>query len=442
MPRRRRPSSMNTIRRRLKIIVAFSAVSFPCFLRAAVVKSVSLAPALEMARSAPGFRAAVLEQIALVSSLSVQGGAVMTLSPIAPAPTLADPWRVEAARLVGALSAQPQVVALHRNELRAVLGDRGAGRLAEAAARLQTRAAGHPELVAQLENLRRGLDLNDTGAVQELIVRLNALFESLKSRPEVSSGGTVTACDPARNRKVRLDSWKPRPAEGDSAAAARQRALARVLKSVNADSRETLGRILDMNRVSAVYSSPNPSLTERAEARSLLTGIVEWAALEPGDSKRPVSAKAKMSMEAVWRGDMSPAVRHAREASVALVAHRTNLARIALSLKGMIQDTGPARGGVERREAQAARIARYYASINALLPRVRDEAKTSRFAQAYFSERLAARYPAYRLIGVNAWWGFALFGDPEGSQEAVLIGVNNEGVSRVQWGRIAELGWD
>lgn len=181
---------MDAIPRRLNVIRALSAVGLPGALRAAAVAPVSLAPALGMIQSVPAFRASVLSQISLVNSLSAQP--VLTLSSImAAASTPTDPWRAEAARFVGALVARPQVVASHQNELRAVIGNQGAKQMKEAATRFQAHAAGHPELFAQLKNLRSGLDLTDAGAVHELGARLNSMCEDSKSRPGVSSGGAV-----------------------------------------------------------------------------------------------------------------------------------------------------------------------------------------------------------------------------------------------------------
>lgn len=201
---------MNTIRRR-NILLALSTVCLAGFLRAAVVGRVSLLPALGMAQSVPAFRASVLSQIALVDSLSAQP--VPTLSMLSAAePTPADPWHAEAARLVGALVAQPQAVALHQDELRAALGGQGVERLAKAATRLTARAAERPELLAQLDRFRAGLNLDDAAAVQELGARLNSLFENSNSKPEGASGGVVAAADPAQARKKMPSAWGLQPA--------------------------------------------------------------------------------------------------------------------------------------------------------------------------------------------------------------------------------------
>ena len=51
-------------------------------LRAAVVEPVSLAPALGMVQSVPGFQASVMTQIQLAASLSGQPAATISLSPL------------------------------------------------------------------------------------------------------------------------------------------------------------------------------------------------------------------------------------------------------------------------------------------------------------------------------------------------------------------------
>lgn len=208
---------MKTVPRHLSIVLAFSIVCMSSSVLAAMVERVSLAPALGMVESVPAFRASVLSQISLVNSLSAQP--VPTLSLIVTAvPTPTDPWHAEAARLVGALVAQPQAIALHQNELRAALGDQGTDRLKEATTRLYAHASQHPGLTAQLEDLRQGLDLNDDDAVQGLGARLSALFENSKSRPRDAQGDAVAGASPTQKKMPA--SWELRPA-GRSRAAER-----------------------------------------------------------------------------------------------------------------------------------------------------------------------------------------------------------------------------
>lgn len=181
---------MNTIHRRFIFVLVFSVACLPNSLRAAVVKPVSLAPAFGMMASVPAFRASVLSQISLVTSLSAQP--IPTLTPLlTAAPTPVDPWQAEAARLVGALVASPQAVVLHQAELRAALGDAGSEQLLKASVSL--RAAEGPELLAQLKILRSGLDLDNAGSIQEFGSRLNAFFENSNSganKPESAAEGT------------------------------------------------------------------------------------------------------------------------------------------------------------------------------------------------------------------------------------------------------------
>ncbi|HXT02086.1 MAG TPA: hypothetical protein VN915_15525 [Elusimicrobiota bacterium] len=167
---------------RLGALLLLSAVSAG----AAFVDPVSLAPTLGLAQNVPAFRASMLAQVSLAGSLSSQMTPTLTplLSAAAAAPTAADPWRAESAKLVGALVAEPAAVAHFAPELRAAIGDQGVDQLQKAASRLQAKAAATPELGSQLRNLRSGLNLEDPAAVSELGSRLNALFENSKSRPE------------------------------------------------------------------------------------------------------------------------------------------------------------------------------------------------------------------------------------------------------------------
>ena len=151
--------------------------------RAAMVERVSLAPALGMVESAPAFKVSVLNQVQLANSLIA--APTPTLAPmLSAAPTAADPWRAESAKLVGALIARPAAVAAHQQELRAALGDQGVDNLLKVSSRVQARAAEHPELAAQLAQLKGGVDIENGASVQEMGARLNALFENSRYRPE------------------------------------------------------------------------------------------------------------------------------------------------------------------------------------------------------------------------------------------------------------------
>lgn len=164
-------------------------------LRAAVVEPVSLAPAIGMIQTAPGFQASVMGQIQLAASLSGQPAATINLTPLtaaiaAPA-TAADPWKPEAARLVTALVAQPQALSANRDALRAALGDQAYERMTKTASRFASKAANNPGLQEQLSGIRQGLDLKDPSAVQEFGARLNSVFENSKSRPEAPAAPAV-----------------------------------------------------------------------------------------------------------------------------------------------------------------------------------------------------------------------------------------------------------
>ena len=171
---------------RLALVVLLSGPA-----RAGFVESAPLSPIISLAGSSPGFRAAVLSQIQLVDTLSVQP--MPTLTPLlAAAPTAADPWAGHAASFVGALAAQPQVLAAHRRELSAAFGDSGLVLLEKASTRLAARRGGSPGLDAQLNGLTEGLDLGDAAAVSEFAARANSMFENSKpvsgQAPPVAAG--------------------------------------------------------------------------------------------------------------------------------------------------------------------------------------------------------------------------------------------------------------
>jgi hypothetical protein len=168
---------------------------------AAVFEAATLAPALDMAASAPAFRASVLSQIQVVSSLSAQP--TPSLVPIlSAAPTPADPYRAEAARFVGALAAQPAAVAEAAAPLRAAFGDQPIDQLQKAASRIQTKVAAHPELAGQLAGLREGLDLSNPAALQEYASRLNALFDNSRPAAPASEGSAVAVDGPSTHRPL------------------------------------------------------------------------------------------------------------------------------------------------------------------------------------------------------------------------------------------------
>ena len=144
---------------------------------AAGVVEMPLAGTIGLAQRVPAFRESMLAQIQLATSLSAQSAPSLTpLLTAAPSP--ADPWRAESGRLVAALAAQPQALAASQPQLRAALGDLGVDLLQKASARIQTSADTHPELRAQIDFLRRTMDLSDPAAGQDIAGRLNAIFEN------------------------------------------------------------------------------------------------------------------------------------------------------------------------------------------------------------------------------------------------------------------------
>ncbi len=167
----------------------------------AVVEPTVLAPALAMADVAPAFRASVVSQIQLVSALSA--APAPSLTPLlAAAPTAADPFRAESARLVGALAAQPEAVAAGAAPLRAAFGDQPVDQLLKAAARLQTGAAAHHELAAQLAGLRQGLDISNPSSIQDYTSRLNALFDNSRAASAAETGSAVSVEGPSTRRPL------------------------------------------------------------------------------------------------------------------------------------------------------------------------------------------------------------------------------------------------
>lgn len=151
---------------------------------AAVVGRPTLGPALGQVSSAPGFQASLLSQIQVAASLAGTPAHSLSLTPLtaaiaSPAPAT-DPWRPEAARLVTALISQPGAVSANKETLRLVLGEKGFTTLAQAAGRVQAKAAQNAGLQETLKTQAAALDLDDDDSVEQLGTRLNALFENSK----------------------------------------------------------------------------------------------------------------------------------------------------------------------------------------------------------------------------------------------------------------------
>lgn len=177
---------------------------------AAGVVAVPLTPALGLAQRVPAFRDSMLSQIQFATSLSAQSAP--TLTPLlSAAPSPVDPWRAESGRLVAALAAQPQALAVHEAQLRAVLGDHGVDLLLKSSARFQANAEHHPELRAQIDSLRRTLNLTDLAAGADISLRLNTIFEN--SALHALPGGPAIAIPegPARKPLVALGRSGERP---------------------------------------------------------------------------------------------------------------------------------------------------------------------------------------------------------------------------------------
>jgi hypothetical protein len=189
----------------LSRLFAFAFLLSVAPLRAAIVEPVSLAPAIGMIQSAPGFQASVMTQIQLAASLSGQPAASISLTPLtaaalAPAPA-ADPWRPEAARLVTALVAQPQALSFNKEGLRAALGDQAYERMTKTASRFASKAPANPALQEELAGIRKTLNLGDPATVADMGTRLNAVFENSKSRPEEAAPAPAVAADETHHKQ-------------------------------------------------------------------------------------------------------------------------------------------------------------------------------------------------------------------------------------------------
>lgn len=271
------------------LLAALSVVFFPGALRAATVETGALVPAAGMMRTVPAFRAAVLSNISLVSSLSVQSAPPLSAF-MSAAPTPSDPWHAEAARLVGALAAQPRVVAVHSKELAEALGAQSVDRLKAAAVNLERRAAKDSVLRAQLDGLRSRLDFEDADAAQGLSDRLNALFENAGSRDQGASRDVRASFDPSESTRMPAD-WKlkpaskeearakdrelPRPATPAGASRARSLWLGLPLLLSSGEAFAGFGQVSDIGLVDLV-----------PWVGVLLAGLSFWGALAAGKARR------------------------------------------------------------------------------------------------------------------------------------------------------------
>jgi hypothetical protein len=137
-----------------------------------------LTPALELALTNPQFRQSLITQIELAGALSVS--AAPSLTPmLTVTPTPDDPWRAQAAALVGAYVSQPAAAAAEQAQLRQVLGAASADGLRQAADIFARRRTADTGLDAQLRTLTADLDFTDAAAVQSFTSRLYDFARSL-----------------------------------------------------------------------------------------------------------------------------------------------------------------------------------------------------------------------------------------------------------------------
>ncbi|MDO8757614.1 MAG: hypothetical protein Q7J64_06360, partial [Elusimicrobiota bacterium] len=169
----------------------------------AAVVEVAFSPALWHAARVPAFRESMMSQIQLTTSLSAQPAP--TLTPLLTAtPSSADPWRAESGRIVAALVTQPQDLAATQAQLRAAIGDHGVDLLLKASARLHASAETRPELRAQMDGVRRILDLDNPQYGTELSGRLNSIFENSTIRATAENLPVADTGGPAKKPLVTL----------------------------------------------------------------------------------------------------------------------------------------------------------------------------------------------------------------------------------------------
>ncbi len=167
----------------------------------AAFETAPLAPALDLAATVPAFRASVISQIQLTSALSAQSAP--SLAPLlSAAPSASDPYRAQAAQLVGALAAQPEALSASADSLRAAFGDQPVDMLQKTAARLSAGAAAHPALAAQLTNLRQNLNLADPSAMSDFSARLNAVFDGARAAGAAAEAPAVSGVSPEHGRPL------------------------------------------------------------------------------------------------------------------------------------------------------------------------------------------------------------------------------------------------
>ncbi len=185
----------------LGLLLACASPALPA--AAAVVETARLAEALEAAGAVPAFQQALLSQIQLAGALSAQPHPDLApLAAPAAAPAAAsDPWRAQAARLVGACMAQPAAAAAVDGALRAALGDRAADDLHKAAGRFERGRANDPGLDAQLRGMTRSLDFSDPAALQAFTARL---YDGARAGPDAPAPPVAVPAGAPRRPLVTL----------------------------------------------------------------------------------------------------------------------------------------------------------------------------------------------------------------------------------------------
>jgi hypothetical protein len=183
------------------------------------------------------------------------------------------------------------------------------GRPAEARKQLKTAAA----------TLRlAGRDASDVSAA--------SAFEALAQTPD-------SAAILAAKALVAHPELKTRAQVPYAELSASLRAQVHALESSRADYLDILERETSVRLAEALLSSPRPSAADKAKARAFLAAAAEWAGRGRVEAKRIAARNLAAAVDAVDRGDLALAVRHAGWTVDALVERRAELSRIALSVR-------------------------------------------------------------------------------------------------------------
>ncbi len=300
--------------------------------RAAAVKAVDAAPAAS--RSAAAVRLARVSGALAAAQLKTGRELLTDASPVGPKALRRNAalWSLVGAHNSAAVAAaeagylealsrgeeafgdgRPYVVAGRWRQLHSELDEAARharnGRTADAATALRTAAAA----------LRAaGRDASDAAAADAL--------ERLAAAPD--SASILAAKALVRHPMLKTAQAVP---YADLGAALRSQVHA--LESGRADYLETAAQEAGLRRAEALLASRRPTKAERAEARRLLAASAEWSGRGRVAAKRAVAGNAGSALEALERGDLKLAARHAGWAAEALAERREELLRIGLSLK-------------------------------------------------------------------------------------------------------------